>query len=89
MGGICAMNDLSSLPNIDLKTITFAIIWHLSIPMQLKMTLVDNRIVSIMAICATPADNEDLLYQCASSIANIADHITTRWNRFTQASNAA
>ncbi len=27
-----------------------------------------------MAICATQADNEDLLFQCASSIANIAEH---------------
>jgi hypothetical protein len=89
MGGIHTVIDLSSLPNINLKTITFAIIWHLSIPMQLKMTLVDNGIVSIMAICATPAGNEDLLYQRASSIANIADHVTSKWNRFTQASNAA
>lgn len=74
MGGIRIAIELSSLPDIDLKTIAFGIIRHLSIPMQLKRQLVDSGIVSIMADCVTRADNEDLLYQCASSIANMAEH---------------
>jgi vacuolar protein 8 len=74
MGGIHTAIELSSHPDIDLKAIAFGIIRHLSIPMQLKRKLVDCGIVSIMADCATLADNEDLLYQCASSIANMAEH---------------
>ncbi len=74
MGGISTAIDLPSLPDINLKTIAFGIIWNLTILMQLKMKLVHNKIVSIMTICVTRADNEDLLYQCASSVANIAEH---------------
>ncbi len=54
MGGIRTAIDLASLLDIDLKTIAFAIICHLSIPMQLKMKLVNNGIMRIMAICVLP-----------------------------------
>ena len=74
LGGIRAAIELSSLPDIDLQIIAFSIVRHLSIPMQLKRKLLDSGIVSIMADCVARTDNEGLLYQCASSIANIAEH---------------
>ena len=70
-GSIRTSIKLSSLPNIGLKIITLGIIRHLSVLMQLKRNLVDSRIVSGMADCVAQAGNEDLLYQCASSIENM------------------
>ena len=74
MGGIRTAIELSSLPDIDIQTIAFGMVRHLSIPMQLKRKLMDSGIVSAMANCVTRADSEDLLYQCASSIANMAEY---------------
>lgn len=73
-GGTRAAIEIASLPDVRLKTLAFGIIRHLSIPMQLKRSLVDSGIVNIMADCVAEEDDEDLVYQCVSSIANLAEH---------------
>ena len=77
MGGIRTAIELASLADIDLKVIAFGIIRHLSIPMQLKRQLVDSGIVDIMTDCVNNVQTkreDDLMYQIASSIANMAEH---------------
>ena len=82
MGGVRAAIELSSsLHDTDVKTIAFGIVRQLSIPMSLKQSLVASGIVGIMSDCVNSDaqdddidSTEDLLYQCAASIANMAEH---------------
>lgn len=73
-GGIRAALELASHADIDLNIIAIGIIRHLSISMQLKVALLDSGIVNIMANCIAQIESVDLLYQCASTIANMAEH---------------
>jgi len=78
MGGIETAIELSSLSDIAIKTMAFGITRHLSIVHQLKRSVVNCGVVSIITDyigngCQNEGD-EDLLYSIAESIANISEH---------------
>jgi len=78
MGGIETAIELSSLSDIAIKTLAFDIIRHLSVVHQLKRSLINSGVVSIITDyigngCQNE-DDEDLLYQIAESIANISEY---------------
>jgi hypothetical protein len=74
VGAMRAAIELASHTNIGLKIVAVGIIKHLSVSMSLKVRLLQSGIVNIMADCIANINDCDLLCQCASSIANIAEH---------------
>lgn len=78
-GGLKTALDLAaSNAGVDIKIIALGIIHHLSISMPLKTKILQSGAVSIISRCIESSNNADLLYQCASSIANIAEHAQSK-----------
>lgn len=75
-GGLEAAIDLaSSDADVDLNTVALGIVRHLSVPMPLKTKILQSGVVNVVSRCIeNGVENNDLLYQCASSLANIAEH---------------
>lgn len=80
LGVIKTAMELASRSDIGIIAIAFGIIRHLSVPMLLKRKLSDCGIVSMMVQCVSQSDNEELCYECSSSMANMAEHAQNRLN---------
>lgn len=78
IGVIKTAMELASHSDIGIIAIAFGIIRHLSVPMLLKRKLSDCGIVSMMVQCVSQSDNEELCYECSSSMANMAEHAQNR-----------
>ena len=60
--------------DVDVIIVALGVIRHLSMSMPLKTRLMRSGVVNIISRCIEKNDDCDLLYQCASSIANISEH---------------
>ena len=85
-GGLEAAIDLaSSDADVDLNTVALGIVRHLSVPMPLKTKILQSGVVNVVSRCIeNGVENNDLLYQCASSLANIAEHAQNKAEETTQ-----
>ncbi|KAL3789563.1 hypothetical protein ACHAWO_009126 [Cyclotella atomus] len=75
VGGLKAAIDLAaSDAEVGVKIVALEIIRHLSVSMHLKTRILQSGAVNVISSCIENNDHTDLLYQCASSIANLAEH---------------
>ncbi|KAL3789162.1 hypothetical protein HJC23_012251 [Cyclotella cryptica] len=74
VGAMKAAIDLASDAEVDIKIVSLGIIRQLSISMRLKVQILESSVMNIIADCITNIDDSDVLYPCASTLANIAEH---------------
>ena len=60
--------------DIEAKIVALGVIRHISMSMSLKTRIMRSGVANIISRCIETSDDCDLLYQCVSSIANIAEH---------------
>jgi len=66
--------ELACQSEIELKILAMGIVRHLSVAMNLKNELMDRAIINVLSDCVESSGCEALLFECASFIANLAEH---------------
>eukprot|EP00986_Skeletonema_menzelii_P016567 scaffold15059_cov146-Skeletonema_menzelii.AAC.7 len=66
--------ELACQPEIELKILAMGILRRLSVAMNLKKELLNGAIIDVLTVCVESSDSEALLFECASFIANLAEH---------------
>jgi hypothetical protein len=66
--------ELASTPEFELKVFALGILRHLSLAMNLKTQLMDKAILDVLSDCIESSVNEELLFECTSFVANLAEH---------------
>jgi hypothetical protein len=72
--------ELTCQSEIELKILAMGIFRHLSVAMNLKRELMDRAIINVLSECVMSSDCEALLFECASFIANLAEHAQNKYS---------
>lgn len=65
---------LACQPEIEIKILAIGILRHLSVAMNLKKELLNSATIDVLSDCVESYGNGALLFECASFIANLAEH---------------
>jgi hypothetical protein len=77
-GGLIVATALLEYSDTPLKVLGAGILEHLSIASTLKNFMCENGVLEAVADCIRTAENEDVMFHCARTLLNIAEHSQAR-----------